>query len=48
MKDLLKFWLITKVAGDLLSLVGISLSIGFVAWATFYLLPKMIGEVFGF
>lgn len=48
MKDLLKLWLLTKVAGDLLALVGIGISVGFVAWATFYLLPKMIGEVFGF
>jgi hypothetical protein len=48
MKDLLKLWLITKVTGDLLSLVGISLSVGFVAYATFYLLPKLIAEVFQF
>lgn len=48
MKDLLKLWLLTKVVGDLLALVGIGISVGFVAWSTFYLLPRLIGEVFMF
>lgn len=48
MKDLLKLWLLTKVAGDMLALIGIGISIGFVSWSTFYLLPRLIEEVFGF
>lgn len=48
MKDLVKLWILTKVAGDILTLIGIGISVGFVAWATFYLLPRLIGEVFMF
>lgn len=48
MRDLLRFWLITKMIGEMLALIGIGLSVGFVAWAVFFYLPKVIGEVFMF
>lgn len=48
MRELLKLWLLTKIVGDMLALIGIGVSVGFVAWATFFLLPRVIGEVFMF
>ena len=48
MKGLIKLWLLTKVAGELVALVGMVLSMGFVAWSVFHLIPQTITEVFGF
>ncbi|WP_200760438.1 hypothetical protein [Effusibacillus dendaii] len=46
MKELIKVWLVSKVIGEAISLIGILFCATVVGWLAFKVLPAAIGKVF--